>query len=234
LVEEVRVEDERRMPIIVVEVPGVGEYKGEVNEKGEFHGRGAMTFTAGGFYDGDWQHNKREGMGTFSYSDGSAYTGMYRNGKKEGFGDQTYAEGDRYQGDWSSGFRNGWGRMQYSQTDTQYEGQWKDDRKNGIGILTYVAKINTWSLEVWENDILLCSRKFDKTGGPDLLLFLSTFSSSTLPLSFCHSFLTLLFISSLNRRFHLFSSDVERHRSWKCTKVQGCNRNRGMDTRRFI
>ena len=58
----------------LVKVPG-GEYFGQLNDCGQKHGNGKMTYDNGNEYDGQWRFNKRDGKGTTKYASGNVYTG---------------------------------------------------------------------------------------------------------------------------------------------------------------
>lgn len=54
-----------------------GNYVGSVNDRGQKHGYGKMTYDNGNEYDGEWKYNKRDGKGSTKYNSGNLYTGTY-------------------------------------------------------------------------------------------------------------------------------------------------------------
>ena len=51
--------------------PGAaGDYSGEVNDRGEKHGRGQIRYADGRVYDGSWRDDKKHGSGCMVYGGG--------------------------------------------------------------------------------------------------------------------------------------------------------------------
>jgi hypothetical protein len=51
------------------------------------HGRGKYFYKDGGYYDGEWVHNKMQGHGKLYYKSGKiAYDGKWSNDLFEGYG----------------------------------------------------------------------------------------------------------------------------------------------------
>ena len=98
----------------LIKVPG-GEYRGQLNSRGEKHGNGRMKYDNGNEYDGQWKNNKRDGKGSTRYASGNVYIGMWKGGKRHGFGVfHIYKSGDIYRGNWSGGIKNGPGVYEYA------------------------------------------------------------------------------------------------------------------------
>lgn len=86
-------------------------YVGEVNSRGEPHGKGDMRFRCGDHYSGGFKDGKRDGSGVYTFAKGSvlSYEGEYRLGKREGRGLIRYRNGDRFEGGFKEGEKHGWG-----------------------------------------------------------------------------------------------------------------------------
>ena len=56
------------------------EYTGERNSDGKPNGQGAMTWSDGTTYSGEWKDSMCNGQGTYTNADGSTYTGEWKDG----------------------------------------------------------------------------------------------------------------------------------------------------------
>ena len=92
----------------------------------EPHGRGAITYSNGDGFEGDWEAGHPHGFGTATYAGGESYTGDWNRGDPSGEGSYFYAIGDVYRGELESRKREGIGRCTYASGAT-YEGGWRDD-----------------------------------------------------------------------------------------------------------
>ncbi|MBR6242402.1 MAG: hypothetical protein IKQ90_02775, partial [Ruminococcus sp.] len=130
-------------------------YTGEVNNKGQPHGKGKATYRSGNIYNGEWKESQRYGEGRLNYKNEDYYMGNWKNdvpcGKGmlkqtlitfdgiwsdfgKGKGSIYYFIDNRYYyGEWDNYKRCGQGKMSYQDGDTKYsfEGEWKDDKLNG-------------------------------------------------------------------------------------------------------
>ena len=88
-------------------------YYGELNERGERHGKGRTSM----------------------HGDLTAYDGMYSHDKRDGFGAYYYSNGKIcYIGDWSANRRNGVGISFKSKDRSMYVGSWENNCPVGIGV----------------------------------------------------------------------------------------------------
>ncbi|KAL9190848.1 hypothetical protein ACHAXT_000554 [Thalassiosira profunda] len=66
-----------------------GTYDGELNEGGKRHGKGKMSWDKGGWYEGQWKNDMREGQGTLKCPRGvyeAVWEGQWKNNALEGQG----------------------------------------------------------------------------------------------------------------------------------------------------
>jgi len=61
-------------------------YEGEVNDDGDPHGQGTMTFGNGDRYEGQYKDGKRHGQGVFEHASGIRYEGSWKDGGHHGEG----------------------------------------------------------------------------------------------------------------------------------------------------
>eukprot|EP01103_Thecamoeba_quadrilineata_P000994 TRINITY_DN1087_c0_g6_i1.p1 TRINITY_DN1087_c0_g6~~TRINITY_DN1087_c0_g6_i1.p1 ORF type:complete len:1356 (-),score=306.30 TRINITY_DN1087_c0_g6_i1:35-4102(-) len=128
-----------------------GYYRGQVNEKGELHGRGIMVFTDGSRYEGQWSDGKQNGQGELVEVDDSIYRGNFHQGLKSGAGTQEWPNGEFYEGQWRQNLRDGWGTLKSTGSKAKnffYDGQWKYDMMDGTG-MTINPMNATWSIQIW-------------------------------------------------------------------------------------
>ena len=136
-------------------------YTGEVNAKGQPHGKGRAAYQNGEVYDGEWRGGKRWGNGKLIYKNGDYYEGGWTKdipygsgtskhsgnifsgtwrGYTKGKGSIHYTADNRYYyGEWDNYKRCGQGKMSYSDNNIKYsyEGEWKDDKLSGYGMYEY-------------------------------------------------------------------------------------------------
>jgi len=55
-------------------------YTGELNDKGQRHGKGIMRYENGDVYEGDWKDGKMHGKGTMTNKKGSEYSATWKDG----------------------------------------------------------------------------------------------------------------------------------------------------------
>jgi len=55
-----------------------------------------MTYTNGRVYEGEWQHDKRNGYGYEKFSNGNIYLGEYYNGKVHGQGKMVWTKTEEF------------------------------------------------------------------------------------------------------------------------------------------
>jgi hypothetical protein len=68
------------------------------------HGRGTMTYSNGGRYEGEWADGKRSGWGTYTCAGGARYEGWWRDGLPHGRGTLWTSDGARcLVADWANG-----------------------------------------------------------------------------------------------------------------------------------
>ena len=67
------------------------------------HGKGQITYGNGGWYQGDWSYNKKEGQGvSLEAGNNSKYEGRFLGNMRHGEGTCTYEDGGRYLGLWQN------------------------------------------------------------------------------------------------------------------------------------
>jgi len=57
-----------------------GIYEGELNDKGQRHGKGIMRYENGDVYEGDWKDGKMQGKGTMTNKKGAEYSARWKDG----------------------------------------------------------------------------------------------------------------------------------------------------------
>lgn len=115
---------------------GAGEYTGERNSFGRFHGQGTYTTSRGDTYEGSWVDGRKSGKGSYVWKNGDKYVGEWKNNKRNGQGTMFYATGDVYKGEWSANRARGEGVMRYKNKDV-YKGLFKDGEPGGEGKMVY-------------------------------------------------------------------------------------------------
>jgi hypothetical protein len=115
---------------------GAGEYEGERNSFGRFHGQGAYTTSRGDTYEGNWVDGRKSGKGTYVWKNGDKYVGEWKNNKRNGEGEMFYATGNVYKGEWSANKARGEGVMRYKNKDV-YKGLFKNGVPGGQGKMVY-------------------------------------------------------------------------------------------------
>eukprot|EP01103_Thecamoeba_quadrilineata_P005265 TRINITY_DN15088_c0_g1_i1.p1 TRINITY_DN15088_c0_g1~~TRINITY_DN15088_c0_g1_i1.p1 ORF type:complete len:197 (+),score=20.02 TRINITY_DN15088_c0_g1_i1:72-662(+) len=112
----------------VIKLPA-GSYRGDVDAKGDLHGKGTMVFLDGSWYEGQWSNNKQNGHGEFVCSEW-VYRGSFVNGQKDGLGTQDWQNGEFYEGVWKEGLRDGWGT--YKSKNFFFEGHGGTGLMDGV------------------------------------------------------------------------------------------------------
>lgn len=71
-----------------------GTYEGDLDDDGNRHGKGKMTYDSGNTYEGTFQNGKFHGdKGTYNWSDGDEYVGPWKDGERHGNGSFLNADG---------------------------------------------------------------------------------------------------------------------------------------------
>ena len=113
-------------------------YEGEVNEKGEPHGRGSMHYAKSGWeesYEGEWRNGKRNGHGKYICPQFSL-EGNWRDGQIHGFGiKRYYSGGEKFSGEFRDGTEYK-GSMMFVDGEI-YDGEWRNGRPCGRGVIVY-------------------------------------------------------------------------------------------------
>jgi len=98
------------------------------------HGQGICSYDSGSRYEGQWQHDKREGLGKYFYACGDVYDGQWKNGLYNGTGRySSTAGGDEYEGQWKDDVADGLGKYRYAATGDVYEGGFQAGLRSGHG-----------------------------------------------------------------------------------------------------
>ena len=109
--EEDRPKLEKLMTVLTVRRKKWG-YEGQLDEQGQKHGIGKMTWPNGDVYDGQWKLDKRHGFGVAKFADLGEYVGEFKDDLKHGKGKFKWGGDDRY----------------------YYDGQWENDKMHGQGL----------------------------------------------------------------------------------------------------
>jgi len=113
-------------------------YEGLVNSNKQPHGIGAMYYTNGDRYTGEWRSGEKDGYGTYEYDNGDRYEGQYDSvGRKYGQGTYYYKGGNKYIGEWRvPDYRHGQGIYIWA-NGTKYVGEFDFSKIQGYGKMTY-------------------------------------------------------------------------------------------------
>lgn len=103
-----------------------GVYKGEIDKKGNKHGKGLIIWNDGSSYEGGFKNDLRHGNGLFNWDNGESYKGEYTKDARTGIGIYQWPDGSKYEGSFLNGKRHGFGRFQTT-SGIIYEGQWLED-----------------------------------------------------------------------------------------------------------
>ena len=128
-----------------------GNYVGSVNDRGQKHGYGKMTYDNGNEYDGEWKYNKRDGKGSTKYNSGNLYTGTYDVFCRSCMFDEVEVflslihplncvclmHTHSCSGTWKAGKRHGFGVFHIKKTGDIYRGNWEHGLKSGAGVYEY-------------------------------------------------------------------------------------------------
>lgn len=109
--EEDRPKLEKLMAVLTVRRKKWG-YEGGLNDQGQRHGQGRMTWANGDVYDGQWKNDQRHCFGVAKFADLGEYSGEFKNDLKHGMGKFKWGGDDRY----------------------FYYGQWLNDKMHGEGL----------------------------------------------------------------------------------------------------
>lgn len=104
--------------------------------RGNFNGKGVLTYADGERYEGDFVDDKYNGKGILTNANGVRYEGNFVDGKPNGQGVVTYPNGVRYEGDFADGKFNGKG-VWTDANGVRYEGDFSGGKPNGKGVVTY-------------------------------------------------------------------------------------------------
>eukprot|EP00301_Raphidiophrys_heterophryoidea_P005041 c12152_g1_i2.p1 GENE.c12152_g1_i2~~c12152_g1_i2.p1 ORF type:complete len:876 (+),score=217.97 c12152_g1_i2:122-2629(+) len=173
-------------PTKVVNEERIGsvEYSGQVNSKGEPHGRGicvyadatrytgqflngvrsgygVITFSDGGKYDGEWKSDEKHGYGKEVDAMGNEYEGQFKTKKRHGQGVLKLKDGGGYDGEWKAGMMHGQGRLTTASSEL-YVGQMRDNLRHGKG--DWTTKLRQYTGE-WQNDAMQGTGKLTELKG---------------------------------------------------------------------
>ena len=71
---------------------GTHGYTGQTDDDGNWHGRGRLVYSHGGYYE-EWSHGKKHGKGFQVSPCGRKYSGLWNQGKKDGPGTFEFKNG---------------------------------------------------------------------------------------------------------------------------------------------
>ncbi len=123
-----------------------GKYTGDMDGKGQKHGRGVFHYQSGDIYDGEWIRNKKHGMGTYTMANGDKYIGEFNLGIRCGKGRYEFVSGAVYEGDFLANKMHGTGVFTFPD-GIQYKGGFEDGALHGSGHLLEngIELQGTWS-----------------------------------------------------------------------------------------
>lgn len=119
--------------------PDKSYYEGEF-EKGSFHGKG-LLHTANFIYEGEFQQGIVKGEGKVVYANGNIYTGQVDLALPEGYGVMELKNGDVYKGEFKQGLYSGYGELVKS-SGAVYVGEFKKGLFDGEGVYTQYRQLN--------------------------------------------------------------------------------------------
>ena len=76
----------------------------------------------GDVYEGDVEHDLRNGQGTYTWADGNRYVGQYVDDRMQGIGTYYWPDGRTYEGSFEKDLRQGTGLLRWPNGD-RYEGE---------------------------------------------------------------------------------------------------------------
>ena len=90
----------------------------------------------GDVYEGEIEHDVRNGQGTYTWADGNRYVGEYRNDQMQGKGTYYWPDGRTYEGTFEKDLRQGTGVLRWPNGD-RYEGEFVEDHITGHGVFVW-------------------------------------------------------------------------------------------------
>ncbi len=96
------------------------------------NGQGAVFFSDGSKYVGQFMDGIIHGQGTIDFPDGSKYLGGFLAGEMNGQGTMIFPDGSKYVGQFKGGTMHGKGKISFPD-DSMYEGELMDDKYHGEG-----------------------------------------------------------------------------------------------------
>ena len=150
------------------------EYFGEVNKKGDPHGKGFVSFKNGFKYEGNWVNDQKDGAGVqYQPEDNWLFKVLFKKGKIVGKGKDlerynwnkgniiTFNGGGEYIGTVRNGKRHGQGTMTWpsheaSNEPLKYVGGWKNDKycDNGTAYNFTTKKLIDGYKGEWKNGFM--------------------------------------------------------------------------------
>jgi len=140
------------------EYPNGDRYDGDLNNNGNPHGRGKMTYANKNVYEGNWENGLKSGYGIMKIMlvnniiplVNIKYEGNWENGELRN-GIITDYDGNRHTGEWrpktiyegdiENNIPNGQGTMtffsMFNNSISKYVGNWGNGLRNGQGTMTY-------------------------------------------------------------------------------------------------
>ncbi len=106
----------------------VGQFK-----DGIIHGQGTIDFPDGSKYSGGFLASEMNGHGTMIFPDGSKYVGQFKDGKIHGKGYLSFPDGSVYEGEFEGDKYHGQGKWN-SPYGICYEGHFKNGKFDGQGV----------------------------------------------------------------------------------------------------
>ncbi|KAK9767277.1 Histone-lysine N-methyltransferase setd7 [Basidiobolus ranarum] len=117
-----------------MEMDEIPTYKGELNEAGEYHGKGELTYEKSGVkFIGEFKQGEKYGYGCLYFEDGSSLSGEYIEDELHGSGKYIFANGSYIEGTYEHGDLNGPAKEYDEEGELTFEGEYKDNIRSGIG-----------------------------------------------------------------------------------------------------
>jgi hypothetical protein len=91
--------------------PVTGDYAGDYNLAGQYHGQGQLKISTGDSYTGQFYNGQFQGRGEYSFASGVTIAGRFVRGLVTGAGSETYPSGAWFRGCFDGSRREGAGTL---------------------------------------------------------------------------------------------------------------------------
>ncbi|NRB40143.1 MAG: caspase family protein [Pseudomonadales bacterium] len=114
-------------------LPDASLYKGQVDDKGLFTGKGKLTWPDGKQYIGQFEQGMMHGKGKLILATGDVYAGDFTQGQMQGHGSWVLANSSKYKGDIHNGLYHGKGEL-VTEDGAKYTGDFTKGEFHGEGV----------------------------------------------------------------------------------------------------